>query len=1213
MPLKPDLIFHDAPNVSETVHAAFNVEISPTKPDKDLSQSNRSSAPIIKDWVSDSEDKSEAEPTPTIPSFVQPIKHVKILGLLSRLLSILFQLKPTEKLVLRSEIIEVAGIERPRPVKNGVTKSHSPPRRTINRRPYPKPSTFPQKVTTVKAPQGNPQHALKDKGVVDSGCSRHMTENMSYLSDFEAINGGYVAFGGNPKGGKITGKGKIKTGKLDFDDVYFVKELKFNLFSVSQMCDKKNNVLFTDTECIVLSSDFKLPDNSHATLDESNLWHRRLGHINFKIMNKLVKDPQNTNDDTTFEFKENEFEVEKPESEVYVSPSTSAKTKKHDDKTKREAKGKTLEDITYSDDKEDVGAEADFTNLETTIAINTNDFYTCMFACFLSQEEPKRVHQALKDPSWIEAMQEEILQFKMKKVWVLVDLPKGKRAIGTKWIFKNKKDERGTVIRNKARLVAQGHTQEEGIDYEEVFAPVTRIEAIRLFLAYASFMGFMVYQMDVKSDFLYGTIKEEVYVCQPLGFEDPDYPNKVYKVVKPLYGLHQAPKIYVDDIIFGSTNKDLCKDFEKLMKDKFQMSLMDELTFFLGLQVKQKPDGIFISQDRYVSEILRKFRLTDGKSASTLIDTKKPLLKDSDGEDVDVHTYRSMIGSLMYLNSSRPDIMFAVCACALFQVTSKVSHLHAVKRIFRYLKGKPHLGLWYLKDSLFNLMAYSDSDYASVNLDMKSTTGGCQFLGCRLISWQFKKQTVVATSFTETENVAATSCYAQVLWIQNQLLDYGSRSLHLDDVDSIDCLPNEEIFAELARMGAQVGDLSSHTTKYSSPALTHKVFANMRRVGKGFFGVETPLFKGMIVAQQADIDAAIVDVDDVPVADAEPTIPSPTPTTQSPPPSQEQEQPSTSQVIPTLPPSPIAQPSSHPQQKPLQPTHDAEISLDLLHTLLEICTTLTRKVEGLEQDKVAQALEIIKLKQRDKNLERKNKLKISRLRRLKKVGTAQRVESSENSVMDDVSKQGKIIDNMDADENVTLKDVAVVAKEVKVLSMQDDEPETDELKEVVKVVTTTKLMTEVVTAAAATITAVATAALKITTAPKHVKENERQDNVVLRYQALKRKPQTEAQARKNMMIYLKNIAGFKLDYFKDYEIYSKNNKPYYKIKRVDELHQLFLSFLSLLRNFDRQDLEVIWKLVKERFASSKPKNFLDDFLLTTLGAMFENPNVQAQI
>ncbi|GKA73656.1 putative ribonuclease H-like domain-containing protein [Tanacetum coccineum] len=294
------------------------------------------------------------------------------------------------------------------------------------------------------------------------------------------------------------------------------------------------------------------------------------------------------------------------------------------------------------------------------------DLHTCLFACFLSQEEPKKVIQALKDPSWIEAMQEELLQFKLQQVWTLVDLPLGKRAIGTKWVYRNKKDERGIVIRNKARLVAQGYTQEEGIDYDEVFAPVARIEAIRLFLAYASFKDFVVYQMDVKSAFLYGKIEEEVYVCQPPGFEDPEFPDRVYKVEKALYGLHQAPRawyetlstylldngfqrgqidktlfikrvksdillvqVYVDDIIFGSTKKKLCTEFEKLMHKKFQMSSMGELTFFLGLQVTQKDDGIFISQDKYVDEILKKFGFSTMKTASTPMETSKPLLKDA--------------------------------------------------------------------------------------------------------------------------------------------------------------------------------------------------------------------------------------------------------------------------------------------------------------------------------------------------------------------------------------------------------------------------------------------------------------------------------------------------------------------------------------------------------------------------------------------------------
>ncbi|GJY44433.1 putative ribonuclease H-like domain-containing protein, partial [Tanacetum coccineum] len=414
---------------------------------------------------------------------------------------------------------------------------------------------------------------------------------------------------------------------------------------------------------------------------------------------------------------------------------------------------------------------------------------------------------------------------------ILVDLPSGKKAIGTKWVFKNKRDERSIVVKNKARLVAQGFRQEEGIDYDEVFAPVARIEAIRLFLAFASYMGFTVYQMDVKSAFLYGTIEEEVYVHQPPGFVDPAHPNKVYKVIKALYGLHQAPRawyetlssflmengfrrgtidktlfikkkksdimlvqVYVDDIIFGSTKKSMCTEFEDCMHKRFQMSSMGELTFFLGLQVKQQPDGIFISQDKYVADILKKFDFWSIRTATTPIESNKPLVKDEDGEDVDVHVYRSMIGSLMYLTASRPDIMFAVCACARFQVTPKASHLNAVKRIFRYLKHQPKLGLWYPRDSPFELEAFSDSDYGGASLDRKSTTGGCQFLGRRLISWQCKKQTIVANSTTEAEYVAAANCCGQVLWIQNQMMDYGfnfmNTKIHIDNESTISVIKN---------------------------------------------------------------------------------------------------------------------------------------------------------------------------------------------------------------------------------------------------------------------------------------------------------------------------------------------------------------------------------------------------------------------------------------
>nr|GEU49494.1 hypothetical protein [Tanacetum cinerariifolium] len=860
MPLKPNLVFNDAPTASESVANVFNVESSTDKPSKNMSKTLWLDVTIVEDWISDSEDetKNESVPKQREPSFVPISKHVKTSReyvkkvehpkqannlrtnnqksrghkknrakkayFVCRSLNHLIKdydyyenkwyIVPTAVLT-RSRLVSLnaarpvptavpqSTVKSPRPVKHVVNKgtkgnADKASANWVWKPKYPIQSWLGSQKTLsfLFDVQGNPQQALKDK----------------------EINEGYVAFRGNPKGGKIS-----------------------------------------DTECVVLSSDYKLPDENHVLLrvprennmynvdlknvipsedltclfakaifDESNLWHRRLGHINFKTMNKLVKfyemkgikrefsvarTPQQNriaerknralikatrtmladlllpgNPPRKFDgkvegflvgysvnskafrvfnsrtrivqktlhinFLENKpnvvgigpkwlfdintlimsvnyqlvvagnqpndnacikenldayddvanaaFDVKENENDVHVSANGSVKTsnKKHDEKAKRDDKRKRLvdlptrvrdlraeceeffsnctnrvndvttpitaarrslfvdpfkclddpdmpelEDIVYSDDEEDVGAEADLSNLETIIHVSPitttrvhkdhlvnqiigdlnsapqtrsmtrmvreqgglhqiidEDFHTYMFACFLSQEEPKKVHQVIKDLSWIEAMQEELLQFKLQKVWVLVDLPKGKRAIGSKWVFRNKKDERGIVIRNKAKLVAQGHTQEEGIKYDKVFAPVARIEAIRVKIDQTLFIK------KQKGDFL-------------------------------------LVQVYVDDIIFGSTNKELCKAFERLMKDKFQMSSMGELTFFLGLLVKQKDDGIFISQDKYVAEILRKFGFTDVKSDNTPIETEKPLLKDPDGEDVNVHIYSIELAS----------------------------------------------------------------------------------------------------------------------------------------------------------------------------------------------------------------------------------------------------------------------------------------------------------------------------------------------------------------------------------------------------------------------------------------------------------------------------------------------------------------------------------------------------------------------------------------
>ncbi|KAI3692850.1 hypothetical protein L6452_32674 [Arctium lappa] len=433
----------------------------------------------------------------------------------------------------------------------------------------------------------------------------------------------------------------------------------------------------------------------------------------------------------------------------------------------------------------------------------------CLFTCFLSKIEPTKVSEALEDPDWIIAMQEDLNQFDALKVWRLVPRPKGKSTICTKWIFKNKKDKDGIVIRNKARLVAKGYRQQEGIDYDETFVPVARLEAIRMFLAFAAYRNFTVYQMDVKTAFLNGKLKE-VYVSQPEWFVDKDHPDHVYFLDKVLYGLKQAPRawydelsafliksdftkgtidttlfnyrsnldiclvqIYVDDIIFGATNKSLCTWFSDLMTSRFQMSMMVEINFFLGLQVNQLPDGIFINKSKYVFDILKKFKMDKSTSISTPMAHGAKIGLDPDGKVVDQKIYRGMIGSLMYLTGTRPDIIFSTCLCARFQAKTKESHLLAVKRIFRYIKGTPYLGLWYPKSSDYKLIAYSDVDFGGNQLDRKSTSGHLQFFGDRLISWASKKQNYVSISTAEAEYVTAASCCAQVLWMKTQLRDYG--------------------------------------------------------------------------------------------------------------------------------------------------------------------------------------------------------------------------------------------------------------------------------------------------------------------------------------------------------------------------------------------------------------------------------------------------------
>ncbi|GJU04294.1 retrovirus-related pol polyprotein from transposon TNT 1-94 [Tanacetum coccineum] len=342
--------------------------------------------------------------------------------------------------------------------------------------------------------------------------------------------------------------------------------------------------------------------------------------------------------------------------------------------------------------------------------------------------------------------------------------------------------------------------QEEGIDFEESFAPVARLEAIRIFLAFAAHMNMVVYQMDVKTVFLNGNLREEVYVSQPDGFVDPDNPNHVYKLKKALYGLKQAPRawydmlssflisqdfskgsvdptlfirregkelllvqVYVDDIIFAASTPELCDLFAKIMCSKFKMSMMGKISFFLGLQIFQNPRGIFINQSKYALESLKKYGFDSCDPVDTPMVEKSKLDEDKEGKAVDPSHYRGMIGTLLYLTASRPDLQFAICMCARYQARPTEKHLLAVKRVFRYLKGTVNRGLWYPKDSSIALTAFADADHAGCQDTRRSTSGSMQFLGDRLVSWSSKRQKSAAISSTEAEYIALSSCCAQVL------------------------------------------------------------------------------------------------------------------------------------------------------------------------------------------------------------------------------------------------------------------------------------------------------------------------------------------------------------------------------------------------------------------------------------------------------------------
>ncbi|GJS33154.1 retrovirus-related pol polyprotein from transposon TNT 1-94 [Tanacetum coccineum] len=534
--------------------------------------------------------------------------------------------------------------------------------------------------------------------IVDSGCSKHMTGNLKLLTNFVEKFLGTVKFG-NDQIAPILGYG-------DLGNDLLIGSRGTDLYSITLQDSTSPNPI-----CLM----------AKATSSQAWLWHRRLSHLNFDTINLLSKN-NIVNGLPKLKFvKDLRSKDETPG--VLIDFLTLVQRGLHaqvitvrTDKAigisliKTSSCNKSLEILDHP-------LEQVIGNPSQSVRIRCQletDGEMCIFALTMSQTEPKNIKEAMADSAWIESMQEELHQFDRLDVWELVDRPLCKNVINLKWLWKNKRDEENTVIRNKSRLVAKGYAQKEGIDFEESFAPVARLEAVRLFIAYAAHKSFTVYQMDVKTTFLYGPLKEEVYVNQPDGFVDPYHPDKVYRLKKALYGLKQAPKawydvlsnflvskgfakgsidptlfitkhgedillvqIYVDDIIFGSTNPKLSKRFGKLMHSKFDMSMMGELKFFLGIQIHQSPRGIFINQAKYAQEILKKHGMTSCDSIGTPMATKH-LDANLSGTLVDQTKYHSMVGALMYLTASRLDTVHATCYCARYQAKPTEKHLTAV-------------------------------------------------------------------------------------------------------------------------------------------------------------------------------------------------------------------------------------------------------------------------------------------------------------------------------------------------------------------------------------------------------------------------------------------------------------------------------------------------------------------------------------------------------
>nr|GEV48369.1 retrovirus-related Pol polyprotein from transposon TNT 1-94 [Tanacetum cinerariifolium] len=631
---------------------------------------------------------------------------------------------------------------------------------------------------------GHPLQALKNKRIVDSGCSRHITWNKAYLADYQEINdGGFVVFGSSRDLDEFCGMKVIKreyVNAITPQQNKVVERKNMTLIEVgrSMLADSLLPITFwaeaINTACYVLNRALVTKSHNKTPYELLNGRTPRLDFMRpfgcpitiLNILDPLGKFKGKADEgflvgySVTRKEVSNQHYIMLPLWSSISSTYKSSDDKAADDKPKDDTGSKTVEepvnkeDQAYRDELDRLISQEKEASDAADSLRKDNPVNAASTLGTFSAGGPSSPYPDAFIPA-------NSLLYVDQNDSQIPDLEDTAELRST-GIFNSAYDDDLDIFTSPVQSMgaeADFNNMESSIviriDYDEVFAPVARIEAIMIFLAFVPFMGFIVYQMDVKNAFLYGTIEEEVYISEPPSFIDPQFLNKVYKVEKALYGLHQAPRAWYETLSTsllqnryrkGKIDKTLC-----IKKNKDDIMLVqvyvDDIIFgSTKKSVKQSEEGIFISQDKYVAEILKKFDFSFVKTASTPIETQKPLVKDEEVVDVDVYLYRSMIGFLMYLTASRPDIMFVVCACSRFHVTPKLSHLHDVKQIFRYLKGQPKLGLWYPRDSLFNL--------------------------------ECKKQTIVATSTTEAEYVGVANCCRQATLNEPTPQGEGSGSGH---------------------------------------------------------------------------------------------------------------------------------------------------------------------------------------------------------------------------------------------------------------------------------------------------------------------------------------------------------------------------------------------------------------------------------------------------